>query len=371
MLITDITVEPLRIELDPPFVAAWDPVPRGRFDATLVRVWTSDGVVGVGSGDTMAGFADFAGHFVGTDPLRIERHVRAIESIGFHAGRFWPLEAALWDIAGQVAGLPVSVLFGGVADRLPVYASWGSILPPEQRVDDAHQLLRDGFRAVKIRIRPDGLVTGLDTVRAVRAAVGDRLEIMVDLNQAWRMPGDTTRSLEPAAVRRLLPELAGLDVFWVEEPLPYVDVPGYRQLRGDVRGTRIAAGEMLDSFADTVRLLEADALDVYQADVVLALGMSRARTLAGLAEAKHRAFSPHTWTNGLGLLANLHVAAGAGGGPYLEYPYDPSGGWIPRRRDFPLAEPVLPDADGCLAVPDAPGLGARLSPELDRYRVAG
>ena len=96
-----------------------------------------------------------------------------------------------------------------------------------------------------------------------------------------------------------------------------------------------------------------------QPDVVLAVGMLRARTVAELARAGHRWFTPHTWTNGLGLLANLHVAAGVGGGPYLEFPYDPPG-WTEQRRDFFLAEPLLIDAGGCLTVPAAPGLGAQI-----------
>ena len=108
---------------------------------------------------------------------------------------------------------------------------------------------------------------------------------------------------------------------------------------------------------DLLAYLEADALDVYQPDVVLAAGMWRVRTIAELALMRNRWFSPHTWTNGLALLANLHVAAGVGGGPYLEFPYDPPG-WTVERRDFFLAEPVRIDQDGYLAVPDRPGLGA-------------
>ena len=100
--------------------------------------------------------------------------------------------------------------------------------------------------------------------------------------------------------------------------------------------------------------LDADAFDVYQPDVVLAAGMLRTRTVAELALARNRWFTPHTWTNGLGLLANLHVAAGVGGGPFLEFPYDPPG-WTPERRDAFLAEPIRPDADGMLRVPARPG----------------
>ena len=108
-----------------------------------------------------------------------------------------------------------------------------------------------------------------------------------------------------------------------------------------------------------------DALDVFQPDVVLALGISGARTLADLALRRNRWFTPHTWTNGIGLLANLHVCCGVGGGPYLEYPYDPPG-WTPERRDFMLAEPVTVDGDGRLAIGQAPGLGI----ELDEGAVA-
>jgi L-alanine-DL-glutamate epimerase-like enolase superfamily enzyme len=75
--------------------------------------------------------------------------------------------------------------------------------------------------------------------------------------------------------------------------------------------------------------------------------------------AKGRWYSPHTWTNGIVVLANLHVAAGVGGGPFIEFPYDPPG-WTAERRDFMLAEPLRPDADGVLRVPQVPGLGAVL-----------
>ena len=130
MKITDIRLDRMRLPLDPPFHAAWDPVPRRHFDATLVTVETDEGVTGHGSGDTMDGFDAFEHLFVGQDPLAIVRHVRAIETIDFHAGRYWPLEVALWDIVGQVAGLPVATLFGGATDAIPAYASCGMLLPP-------------------------------------------------------------------------------------------------------------------------------------------------------------------------------------------------------------------------------------------------
>src|SRR3954463_11140918 len=90
MKITAIRTVRLAVPLDPPFPAAWDPVPRRSFAVTLVRVETDAGVVGVGSGDTMDGFAAFEHLFVGQDPLAIARHVRALETIDLHARRHSP-----------------------------------------------------------------------------------------------------------------------------------------------------------------------------------------------------------------------------------------------------------------------------------------
>jgi D-galactarolactone cycloisomerase len=362
--ITSIRLDRMRLLLEPPFFAAWDPQPRRHFDATLVRVQTDAGITGYGSGDTMAGFEPFASLFIGTDPLQIANHVRTLETISFHAGRYWPLEAALWDILGKACNQPVATLFGGAADRLPAYASFGELKNPTARADAAVAALEAGFRAVKIRIGRTDVDAGVAAVRAVRDAAGIDLAIMVDLNQWWRMAGDISPALDVMAVRRIAAELADLGVTWLEEPLPAADLAGMRQLREQC-GIRVAGGEMATSVPELISALAAGALDVVQPDVVLAVGMLRARTVAELALQQGRWFTPHTWTNGLGLLANLHVAAGVGGGPFLEFPYDPPG-WTPQRRDFFLAEPVAIEADGTVRVPDRPGLGA----EIDETAVA-
>ena len=365
MLITAIRTQRLRLPLDPPFHAAWDPTPRRVFEATIVRVETDSGLVGIGSGDTMTGFEQFEHLFIGLDPLALTRHARALETISFHAGRYWPLEAALWDLAGKASGQPVSALLGGSSDRLPAYASWGELHTPERRAVDAETLVAQRFRGVKLRIARDRIDDGLAVLAAVRAAVGSDLEIIVDLNQWWRMPGDIERGLDRVAAGRVAERLREHDVLWIEEPLAGADLTGMRTLR-ERSGVRIAGGEMARTFEELLQALELDALDVYQPDVVLALGISGARTLAELALRRNRWFTPHTWTNGIGLLANLHVCTGVGGGPLIEFPHDPPG-WTVQRRDFMLAEPVTPDADGMLCVPSAPGLGISLDEEAVAY----
>ncbi|MBD0317792.1 MAG: mandelate racemase/muconate lactonizing enzyme family protein, partial [Thermoleophilia bacterium] len=132
MRITGVELRRYALPLDPPFPAAWDPAPRQSAEATVVLVHTDEGITGVGSGDTMDGFERWAGLFLGQDPLALERHVRVLGTIAFHAARYWPLEAALWDVAGKTAAKPVAALLGedGHATELPAYASFGEAKRP-------------------------------------------------------------------------------------------------------------------------------------------------------------------------------------------------------------------------------------------------
>src|ERR1700748_2449775 len=182
MRITQIELQRLTLPLAPPFHAAWDPDPRTRFDATLVRVHTDEGVTGIASGDTMDGCEAFVHLFVGRDPLALGAHARTLETISFHAGRYWPLEAALWDLAGRALGVPVATLLGAARDSIPVYASLGELRSPEEPARDAQERVEAGFRAVRVRIARERIGEGVATVTAMRDAVGGALQIMVDLN---------------------------------------------------------------------------------------------------------------------------------------------------------------------------------------------
>ena len=367
MKITEIALERLRLPLDPPFHAAPAPgqQPRHEFETVLVRVHTDEGVTGVGSGESMDGFDAYRHLFLGTDPLDIVNQVRAIETANFAGGCYWPLEAAFWDIIGQATGQTVAALFGNASKRLPAYASTGEPRSPADRAESALALREHGFRAMKIRIDRTRLREGIEAVRRTREAVGGDFEIMVDLDQSWRGAGDLEPATDLVRTRKIVAELGELGVFWVENPLPYPDLPGYKRLRADIPHVRIAAGGLHRSVPELLRSLELDALDVYQMDAVRSIGMLRTRTLAELALLKNRHYTPRTWSDGIGLLANLHVAAGVGGGPYFEVPFDPPG-WTPHRRDFMLAEPLDIDTDGFLTVPQLPGLGV----ELDEAAVA-
>jgi L-alanine-DL-glutamate epimerase-like enolase superfamily enzyme len=362
MKITKISFQRASMELEPPFRPNWDPAPRTQFASTLTIVETDGGVTGYGSGDMMDGFDGYEKYFVGKDLFNIHEHVRSLETISFHAGRYWPLEMAIWDAIGKALKTPVATLFGGAMKSIPAYASTGAVMTPADRAESAKAIRAAGFKAMKIRVPQVDLDLGIQTLEAIRKAVGNDLEIMVDLNQAWRMPGDTRRSLDMVDAMKFIDRAAQLGVYWVEEPLPMEDIDGLKRLLG--RGVRIAGGEMVRTLPELLHLIENDALDVYQPDVVLSVGLERTRAIASLAESKNRIFTPHTWSNGYGLLANLQVTAGLGGAPFLEVPYDPPT-WDIDRRDYMMATPLAVDAKGLIHVPDAPGMG--IDPNWDYF----
>jgi L-alanine-DL-glutamate epimerase-like enolase superfamily enzyme len=103
--ISRIEITHHQLPLEPAFPASWDTKPRTKFPATIVRVFDDLGNVGTGSGDAMYGFADYQHYFLGHDPLDLERHGAVLSNIEFHAGRPWPMDIALWDLAGKIGNL--------------------------------------------------------------------------------------------------------------------------------------------------------------------------------------------------------------------------------------------------------------------------
>jgi L-alanine-DL-glutamate epimerase-like enolase superfamily enzyme len=191
---------------------------------------------------------------------------------------------------------------------------------------------------------------------------------MVDANQGWRMPGDLTPRWDVETVLELARELERLDVYWLEEPLPTDDVEGYAALRRRTN-MRIAAGEMVRSSAEARELVLRGGIDVVQPDVVLSGGISGARRIAALAAGEGRTWSPHTWSNGYGLLANLHAALAFSSCPYLEVPYDPPA-WSAERRDWLLPTTLEIGAEGTISPPEGPGLGVIPNFDaLEQYRI--
>jgi L-alanine-DL-glutamate epimerase-like enolase superfamily enzyme len=370
MRITAIETRAYRFPLEPPLRAAWDPVPREHQDATVVLVHSDEGLTGLASGgDGLPDRATLERFLVGLDPLRTEAVREVCETVDLHGGRPWAVEIAVWDLVGRALDQPLWKLLGGRSERLVAYASSSELVDPQTRARRCLDLVGRGVRAVKIRFHLGDWRDDVAVVRAVREAVGDRLEIMVDANQGWRMPGDREPRWDVATAAQCAQALEELGVYWLEEPLRTDDADGYAALRRRT-SVRLAAGELVRQQHEARDLVVRGQIDVIQADVLFVGGIGGCRRIAALADLHGRAWSPHTWSNGLGFLANLHAAIAFSPVPFVEVPYDPPA-WSPERRDWLLREPTTIAADGTIAPPPGPGLGADVDlDELERWRVA-
>ena len=225
-----------------------------------------------------------------------------------------------------------------------------------------------GVPALKIRVQRGDWRDDIRALEAVRARIGDRMELMVDCNQGWRLPQDT---YAPWTLKDAIPvarALERLGVYWMEEPLHRADREGMNRLRQMV-DVRIAGGEMTRELYEFRDLIAEGCLDVLQPDVALVGGITGLRRVALMAQEHNLIFTPHTWGNGVGQIANAHLTAGLTDAPYLEFPFDPPE-WDLDRRDYMLAEPCRVDANGWINLSDAPGLGITLDEAaLARTRI--
>ncbi len=315
-------------------------------------------------GRERAGLGDLLGpYFLGEradDLAGVRQRIREMGYLGLNAG--W-IEPACWDIVGKARGKPVWELLGGRPGRLRAYASSGEVRTGTARAAEIEARLAEGFDAVKLRVHAQSLDEDLGQIRDARAAVGEAPVLGVDANQAWRVAviadaplWDFERAL---AFCRAAEELG---FAWVEEPLPMDDYEGLARLR---RATEvaIAGGELNHRGLPEFRiLLEKGCYDWYQPDAVFTGGIAATWAIIRRVHAAGAHYSPHTWTNGIGFVINLHLFAASPGRDEarLEYPLDPPG-WVPEARDGLLAEPWLHER-GEIAIPERPGLGF----EIDR-----
>ncbi|WP_136717587.1 mandelate racemase/muconate lactonizing enzyme family protein [Halorientalis salina] len=360
MQITGINQYTVEYQAAGSFEPTWIPgYPQGTHEVALFEVETDAGITGYGAMPSFAGGMDFEDplsfFLLGEDPHDVEGILGKLESINLIGPRPWGVEIALWDIIGKDAGKPVYELLGGSSTQIPIYASTGQLMPAEERIDYVADRIEEGVEAVKLRVtEPDHI----DIVREVREAFPD-LTLMVDANKGWavRVMEDEiewsyTDALEFA---RGLEDVGGVE--WLEEPLPRHDYEGYARLR-DAVDVPIAGGEFNNGIHHFREFVTHGSLDVLQPDAALATGIKRANEVAAMARQHGLRYIPHTWTNGIGFVANLHVMV-ANDSPWCEFPMEPP--WDPDVRDFVLTE-TIDHEDGYVTPPDGPGLGVDIEP---------
>jgi len=365
--VTEVKTRVFEFPLPRAFHPTWQPFPSHVARVHVVEVHTDEGIVGVGSGGVPVRWDVAGALLVGQDPMDIVRHVENLRSFSFFVGRPWALEVALWDIVGKALGEPIYRLLGGGEPRLLAYASTAELRPAAERVDVVQEFQALGFRAIKLRFHSADPREDLKVLEAVRTSVGDSMTIMVDANWGWRIaPDQQPHRWDLRTAIWVAKELEAMGVYWLEEPLDAFDYHGLAELRSHLNSLRLAGGELARGPEEISAYLEHNSLDVYQPDCTFVGGIWTCHRLAFMIRQAKREFTPHTWTNGIGLVANMHVAA-AGGVTFLEFPLEPPC-WTPEIRDFMLTEPLQVDQQGYVHVPQGPGLGIQLDEEkLRRY----
>jgi L-alanine-DL-glutamate epimerase-like enolase superfamily enzyme len=366
MKINQIECSLIEYPLPAPLHPAWAP---GRVftttNCTLLRVHTDEGVSGVGAGPEVGllginTFADLvAPYILGKDPFMVEQISPYLRVAARDGSYPWAFEMALWDIIGKVTNQPVYRLWGGFQSRMPAYASLAEVPSFEEQVERIQLLRSSGMRAFKLRLRRSSIKEDIALVEHIRSVFGDEIDLMVDANQAHVMPSPKPIGawtyFEALTVARAMQDL---NVLWVEEPLPRYNYHQLAQLAEAV-DIPIAGGELNIGLHEYKMLVDMNCYDIIQADAAFSEGIFQLRKVAALAEMSFKKFIPHTWSNGIGLAANLQLAASLPNCPWFEFPVDPPG-WTVEARDFMLKQPFQVDADGTIGLSDLPGLGLEL-----------
>jgi L-alanine-DL-glutamate epimerase-like enolase superfamily enzyme len=333
----------------------------------LVRVYTEDGLTGVGEVSPMNVAvthslveAALAPRIVGQEAENIEQLWGTMYYGGYKLGPMGALleaiagvDIALWDIAGQVAGQPLYKLFGGkVREKAEVYASsMQRGMSPVEEAKRAAYFQEQGYRAYKIHSATPwmydvGFDGTLKTVSEVRSAVGDEFDVLVDVNNAY-LPHTAVR------VARRLEELG---VWHFEEPLAAHDYSGYAALAGAV-DIPIAAGEQEYTLWQFRDLILQGRVDIIQPDVIKCGGITEFRKIAALAQAFNKPITVHNTQPTIGTVAHLHLWVSC---PSCMYPQEYNIERHELRDELPVwSEPVLVE-EGYMRVPSAPGLGVKL-----------
>jgi L-alanine-DL-glutamate epimerase-like enolase superfamily enzyme len=339
----------------------------------LVDVELDDGRVGTGmtaitEEEVVASIVnDIAAHaLVGMDPLRHEQVWDKLYWLltprgqsGYASHAISAIDLALWDLKGQVLGQPVWRLFGGARAQVPVYATFGfAFFDRDELAAAARDWVERGFKRLKMTVghhalqrrdepRPlaDVIAEDVKRIEAVRAAVGDDVQIFIDANC----------SLDYFHAAKLAQRIEDLGVAFFEEPVSQNDIPNLVKLRGKTR-IPLAAGQnegLASRFRD---MLVAQAVDVVQPNACITGGYTQCLRIAGMAAAFNTQFA----NGGAWPHHNMHLHAGLANGSLVEY--HSVAVEVCKQVFDGLPEPQA----GLLALPETPGLGFR----PNRERVA-
>ena len=274
----------------------------------VVEVVTSDGDRGVGfSWTPTIGAAavkalidnDIAGFVVGLPAdaavvwPRLWRHLHEAGGGGITTIAIAGIDIALWDLAGKTAGKSIIDLIGRRRQSVGVYGSGVNLhYSMAELVGQAERWVAAGYQSVKIKVGKPDLAEDVDRVAAVREVLGPERGLMIDANQRWDL----------LTARRSIEKLEEFDLLWIEEPLRSDDTAGYRALRSSV-GVPIAMGENVHNVHRFRDLIDAQAADILQPNVVRVGGITPFLDIAQLAAERGVRLAPHLLIDLSGQLA--------------------------------------------------------------------
>lgn len=347
-------------------------------DALVVRVHTDEGITGIGEVDSapLAAREAILGPYshsitsglkhliLGEDPFQTEYLWEKMYRGNIYAGRFGValhamsgIDMALWDIKGKALGMPVwRLLGGGFRKSIRCYASSLFGATPEETGERARRFADMGFSAVKFGWAPMGADAGTDLALVARArqGLGAKPDLMIDAGLVW----DAKTAIQRARA------FSEHNIFWLEEPLAPDDYAGYRKLTAATE-VRIAAGEEESGRHTFRRLMDEGNIDVVQVDLTRCGGFTEAMKIASLAADRGLPVANHGFTTYINVAAALHWLASVGNALIAEYVVEEG----TNLRDFLTRQKIVAH-DGCLDIPQAPGLGVDLDDDaLARFRV--
>jgi D-galactarolactone cycloisomerase len=332
--------------------------------AAFVEIQTEDGLSGIGPCSFGSASLDLraaasmidhaiAPMLIGEDAHRIDylwdkvyygSIVRVLGHRGIGVALLSGIDIALWDLKGKALNAPLYQLLGGaVHTPVPAYASSIYWAPAEEAAELARGYVAEGFRAVKLKIGREDVRADIASLAAIRDAVSDDVDILVDANQCY-----TAR-----LALRVGRELEQHGVLFFEEPLPIDDVAGHKLL-AERLDLRIATGENMYTRYGFLPFVEAGAIHVVQADASRTGGISEARRIFDLAAAFHLEAAPHTFSDALTVAASLHLVAASPNAFILEY----DSTYNPLQTEL-VANPLVV-RDGTVELPDGPGIGVEV-----------
>ena len=336
----------------------------------LVRIYTSDGIVGLGEGTTIGGLAYgaespesmklaidtyFTPHLLKGNPNRINPLMATIGKAARnnHFAKC-AVETALFDALGKRTGLSVAELMGGrVRDRLPVAWTLASGDTARDIAEAEEMLSRRRHNVFKLKIGRNEVGADIAHVAAIKRAVGDRASVRVDVNQAW------SETLAAKAIAEL--EAAGVDL--VEQPIAQTNRRGMARLAAKAT-IPIMADEALYGPETAFDYASHAAADVFAIKIAQSGGLLAGGRVAAIADAAGIGLYGGTMLEGaIGSIASAHLFATF---PHLEWGTELFGPLLLTEEI--LTEP-LDYSELSLAVPTGPGLGIELDEsKLNRFR---